>query len=98
MICQKRRRGWVSNRHCFNGSLDLIFRFESQPHELAETIGRGKIVAPHFVFYLDKGFKPEHNVRTGRIFRNGRVWVDLDTLFTCETVSDARDVSQKRRT
>ena len=34
--------------------------------------------------------------KTGKIFRNGRVWAMLDTLLTCDTISEARDRKQKQ--
>ena len=50
----------------------------------------------HFLYKLGPAFGPEKEVRTGRIYRNGRVRCMLDTLFTCNTISEARDVSQER--
>lgn len=52
---------------------------------------------PHFVYALGPAFSPGKEIRTGNIYRNGRVWCMLDTLFTYETISDARDLSEKRR-
>ena len=40
---------------------------------------------PHFLYTLG----PQREVRTGNIYRSGRVWCMLDTLFTCNTISDA---------
>lgn len=52
---------------------------------------------PHFLYTLGSPFGPSKEVRTGKIYPNGRVWCMLDTLFTCDTISDARDLSQKRK-
>lgn len=52
---------------------------------------------PHFLYKLGKGFAPDHEVETGNIYPNGRVWVMLDTLFTCYTISDARDETKRRQ-
>jgi hypothetical protein len=53
---------------------------------------------PCFLYYLGPPFRPDHDVRTGeRILRATRVWCILDTLFTCKTISSARDLSEKRR-
>ena len=51
---------------------------------------------PHFLYTLGPALSPEREVRTGNIYRSGRVWCMLDTLFTCNTISDARDLSRKR--
>jgi len=49
-----------------------------------------------FLYTLGPGFRPDKEVRTGNIYRNGRVWCMLDTLFTCDSVSEARHVSKER--
>lgn len=46
---------------------------------------------PLFLYRLGEPFGPTKEVRTGKIWGNGRVWCMLDTLFTCETVFEARD-------
>jgi len=51
---------------------------------------------PHFLYTLGPAFGSEKEVRTGKIYRSGRVWCMLDTLLTCNTISDARDLSKKR--
>lgn len=51
---------------------------------------------PHFLYRVGKGFGPDKEIKTGNIYRNGRVWCMLDTLFTCDTISAARDLSRKR--
>ena len=50
---------------------------------------------PHFLYKLGPAFGPSKEVRTGKVYRNGRVWYMLDTLFTCNTISEARDLSKK---
>lgn len=50
----------------------------------------------HYVYKLGPAIKPVKTVKTGKIFRNGRVWAMLDTLLTCDTISDARDLTQSR--
>lgn len=51
---------------------------------------------PHILYKLGRGFAPDHDVPTGKIYPNGRVWCMLDTLFTSPTLADARDISKKR--
>lgn len=51
---------------------------------------------PHFLYHLGPSFKPNHEVRNGKIYPNGRYWCMLDTLLTSETISEARNISQER--
>lgn len=51
---------------------------------------------PHFFYRLGPAFAPSGEVKTGKIWPNGRVWCMLDTLFTCDSISSARDLSQER--
>lgn len=50
----------------------------------------------HFVYDLGPAIKPPKEIRTGSIFPSGRVWCHLDTLLTCDTISEARDLTKKR--
>ena len=50
----------------------------------------------HFIFELGSAIVPSKIVKTGNIYRNGRVWAMLDTLLTCDTISEARDIIYKR--
>lgn len=52
---------------------------------------------PHYILKLGKPFKPEKVVKNGKIYPSGRYWCMLDTLFTCKTIKEARDVTKKRR-
>lgn len=50
----------------------------------------------HYVYKLGPAIKPVKTVKTGKIFRNGRVWAMFDTLLICDTISEARDLTQSR--
>lgn len=52
----------------------------------------------HFVYTLGPAMRPARPIRTGNIYRNGRVWCAIDTLISgaCETISDARDQTARR--
>jgi hypothetical protein len=52
----------------------------------------------HFVYRLGPPMRPAREMRTGKIFRNGRVWCAIDTLLsgTFDTISDARDETHRR--
>lgn len=84
----------------YNGKLQSIHHVEgyevfTNPHEKFPEIPEEKW-SPHFLYRLGPAFVPSKEVRTGNIYPNGRVWCMLDTLFTCDTISAARDLSQKR--
>ena len=50
----------------------------------------------HFVYNLGPAIVPSKEVKTGTIYSNGRVWCHLDALLTCDTISEARDLTKKR--
>jgi len=52
----------------------------------------------HFVYRLGPAMRPAREVRTGNIFRNGRVRCAIDTLLSgaFDTISAARDETQRR--
>lgn len=84
----------------YYGKLQSIHHIKSYEvvtnmHERIPEI-RSEEWKPHFLYTLGQEFGPSKEVRTGSIYPNGRVWCMLDTLFTCDTISDARDLSQKR--
>lgn len=51
---------------------------------------------PHYLYQLGPAFRPGQEVRTGNIFRNGRVWAHLDLLLTAATIAEARDLTKAR--
>ena len=50
----------------------------------------------HFIYELSDPIIPTKNVRTGNIYRNGRVWAMFDLLLTSDTISEARDKTKER--
>jgi hypothetical protein len=52
----------------------------------------------NFVYRLGPPMRPASPVRTGNIYKNGRVWCAIDTLLSGEfpTISAARDETQRR--
>jgi len=52
---------------------------------------------PHYCLWLGPPIRPAGAVRNGsRINMNARVWCMLDTLLTCQTISDALTESERR--
>ena len=84
----------------YDGRLQSIHHIEgyevfTNPHDKFPEIPETKW-EPHFLYSLGPAFAPHHEVRTGNIYASGRVWCMLDTLFTCDTIAAARDLSGKR--
>jgi hypothetical protein len=52
---------------------------------------------PHYLYHLGKPIVPGRSIKNGAVWPSGRVWCALDTLLTCDTVSQARDMTAKRR-
>ncbi len=50
----------------------------------------------YFLYKLGPAILPDHEIQTGNIYRNGRVWAAIDLLLTCKTISEARDRTKKR--
>lgn len=98
--------GWPANPpnyigFRYYGQLQSIHRVEAHTvvndiHTAIPEIPKGEIVGSHVVYRLGKPFRPDHRVPTGEIFRGGRRWCMLDTLFTCKTIAEASRLSSKR--
>lgn len=54
--------------------------------------------ADYFVYRLGPAMRPANTLKTGKIYRNGRVWCAIDTLLSgaFTTISDARDETKRR--
>jgi hypothetical protein len=52
----------------------------------------------YLLYKLGPPIHPTREVKTGNIYRAGRVRVALDLLLTSKTISQARDLTQKRLT
>ena len=51
---------------------------------------------PHFIYTLGPAIIPQKDIMTRKIYPSGRVWCHLDTLLTCDTISEARDLTRER--
>jgi hypothetical protein len=73
----------------YNGQLQSIYHIES--YEIVENINNHipemspGIWEPHFLYKLGPAIKPNKTVKTGNIYRNGRVWCMFDTLSDTTT-------------
>lgn len=50
----------------------------------------------HFLYELSDPITPPKQIKTGNIYRNGRVWAMIDLLLTSETIAEARDKTKER--
>jgi hypothetical protein len=85
----------------YRGKLQTIHHIESYKvitdlHEAFREIP-SKECEPFYLYTLGAAIVPRKEVRTGKIFANGRVWCMLDTLLTCQTIAEARDLSKRRK-
>ena len=54
---------------------------------------------PHFLYRLGKPILPNHEVKNGsQLVMANRVWCMLDTLLTCNTIWEAKELSEQRET
>ncbi|RJO61001.1 hypothetical protein C4544_03945 [candidate division WS5 bacterium] len=99
--------GWPSNPpnyigFRYYGMLQRIHHVESWKivddlHSEIKEIKKGMTGDPHYIYKLGPPIIPEKEIKTGNIFRNGRVKAMLDLLLTCNTISEARDKTQIRQ-
>lgn len=75
--------------------VEAVERFTNPSKVLADA--DNVRVREHYCLTLGPGFAPKKPVATGnRIFQATRVWVMLDTLFTCDTISAALEETKLR--
>ena len=54
---------------------------------------------PYFLYRLGKPILPNHEVKNGsQLVMANRVWCMLDTLLTCNTIWEAKELSEQRET
>lgn len=86
----------------YNGRLQSIHHVDSykvvtnQSQEFPDVCQDNREHEPHYLYQLGEAIVPRHEVKNGKIYPTARLWCMLDTLLTCSTISEARDVSQSR--
>lgn len=75
--------------------IDKYEVIKEYPKTLADK--KGEFEGNHFLYTLGPEIRPAKTVKTGKLFRNGRVWSALDLLLTCDSISEARDKTKKRQ-
>jgi len=85
----------------YHGKLQSVHHIDS--YQVTEDLSAlnplwPKTVLFHFVYRLGPAMRPASEIRTGNIFRAGRVYCALDTLLSgaLKTISEARDETKRR--
>jgi len=86
----------------YRGRLQSVHHIDS--FEVANDLSKVNSTWPktnydHFVYRLGPAMKPHTEVRTGKLYMNGRVWCAIDTLLSGEfaTISAANAESKRRQ-
>jgi len=84
-------------RVCHVESAEIIDNLYATLNRLTGRATRRTQSTGEYVLYrLGPPIVPVSPVKTGSIWGSGRVWAALDLLLTCQTVSEARDMSKAR--
>jgi hypothetical protein len=86
-----RHNGMLQSIHHIEKA-DVIDNFHPYFKEAPNASGE-----KYFLYELGPAIRPTKVVRTGKIYRNGRVRAMLDLLLTSDTISEARDKTDKRK-
>jgi hypothetical protein len=89
-----RYRGKLMSIHYVEG-YDQIDKPDDYIPELKGWKGFGK--TPHYLLKLGKPFKPENEVKNGKLYATQHIKFMLDTIFTSKTIQEARDISKARK-
>lgn len=84
----------------YNGKLQSIHHIDSyevftNPNQYIPEIPSEEW-KHHFIYELSDPIIPTRNIRTGKLYKNGRVWSMFDLLLTSDTISEARDKTKER--
>ena len=87
----------------YDGKLKAIHHIDNYTvtkniHEIIDDFPDRVESKDHFVFTLGPAIVPNKEIRTGRgIPRSTRVWVDIDLLLTCDTITEAKEKTRERQ-
>lgn len=86
----------------YRGKLQSIHHIEKYAvtdnlHPFVSEIPDEELSETHFVYELRPAIIPPKDIRTGnKIVRSNRVWAQLDTLLTSDTITEAMEISKAR--
>jgi hypothetical protein len=84
----------------YGGRLQSVHHVED--HHVIEDLSRAcpgipkTPKAPHFLYHLGRALPLHKEVRTGKLYRNGRVWCAIDLLLTSKTIAEASARTKQR--
>jgi len=84
----------------YDGRLQAIHHVEryeivTEMHSHIPEVDPGEW-GPYVLYHLGRPIVPDHKIKTGKIYPNGRVWAAIDLLLTSTTIKQARDLTKKR--
>lgn len=88
----------------YHGKLQSIHHIEKyivtdNLHPYVPEIPDAELSETHFVYELGPAIIPSKDIRTGdKIVMSSRVWAQLDTLLTSNTITEAMEISKARNT
>lgn len=88
----------------YHGKLQSIHHIEKYTvtdnlHPFVPEIPDEELSETHFVYELGPAIIPPKDIRTGnKIVMSNRVWAQLDTLLTSDTITEAMEISRARNT
>ena len=88
----------------YHGKLQSIHHIEKYTvadnlHPFVPEIPDVELSKTHFVYELGPAIIPSKDIRTGdKIVMSNRVWAQLDTLLTSDTITEAMEISKARNT
>ena len=88
----------------YHGKLQSIHHIEKytitdNQHPFVPEIPDVELSETHFVYELGPAIIPQKVIRTGdKIVMSNRVWAQLDTLLTSDTITEAMEISKARNT
>lgn len=87
----------------YDGKLQSIHHIEGYHitdnlHEFVPEIPDEELSELHYVYELGSAIIPSKEIRTGKkITMNNRIWAQIDTLLTSNTISEALEISKARK-
>ncbi len=86
----------------YDGKLQAVHHIESyeitdELYKFIPGFPKEKSSCMHFVYTLGPAIVPQKEVRTGKsIVMSNRVWADIDTLLTSDTITEAMQITKAR--
>lgn len=86
----------------YEGKLQSIHHIEGyeitdELYKYIPELPKERVSEMHFVYTLGPAIIPQKDVKTGKsIVMSNRVWADIDTLLTSDTITEAMEITKSR--